>query len=381
MPKLKITLGNDGLFHARVFASPGADGTRPSKRIKGRTRREVEDKAQSWLDDVEGNRDIYRLTLKAAAEKYIEHLTTKRKPISPSTHRLYHSYLRNYFVTLHDVPIFDITEEMIQDEIYELELKVSGKTIANIVNFYVPCIHFFRRGFKPDLDLPEKEDPDIKVPDMNDLRTKISTIDNKRLLLPVLLGAYCGMRRSEIAALNLHEDIEYDVKIPVTLNGTTEFRYGGFIHVKNAVVRGVIGYETKGTKSKAGTRTVFVPDWLNDKLKEFRDDSEFVPYPPHKISSRFAEWAERENINCSFHGLRHFYASLGAALNIPDLYMMQMMGHATTNTLDQYKEIMSAKEAEVNETMFMYLNNNSPFAPISAPRKNINEDKERKTHD
>ena len=259
---------------------------------------------------------------------------------------------------------------MIQAEIFELESKLSAKTIINIVNFYVPCIHHFRRGFHPDLELPEKEEATIQVPDMEYLKNKIATIDNKRLLLPVLLAAYCGMRRSEIAALDLHNDVEYDV--PLRINGTQTS--GGFIHINRALVRGIEEYEIKGTKTKAGTRTVFLPGWLNDIVKQYRDDPEYVPYPPHKISSRFAEWAEREDICCSFHGLRHFYASLGEALNIPDLYMMSMMGHSTSNMLDKYKEIMADKQREVNESLFVYLDNNSPFAPQNAPQEIMNEE-------
>ena len=369
--KLNITYGEDGLYHVRVFAKPDAEGRRPSKRISGPTRKDVQQQALAWQQEMEQqNRSFYKMPLSEAAQKYLEYLSQKKKPLSPSTKRLYDSYAKLYFQNLHDISIFNITEEMIQAEIFELESKLSAKTIINIVNFYVPCIHHFRRGFHPDLELPEKEEATIQVPDMEYLKNKIATIDNKRLLLPVLLAAYCGMRRSEIAALDLHNDVEYDV--PLRINGTQTS--GGFIHINRALVRGIEEYEIKGTKTKAGTRTVFLPGWLNDIVKQYRDDPEYVPYPPHKISSRFAEWAEREDICCSFHGLRHFYASLGEALNIPDLYMMSMMGHSTSNMLDKYKEIMADKQREVNESLFVYLNNNSPFAPQNAPQEIMNEE-------
>jgi integrase len=371
MPKLTITQGKDGMFRARVFAKADANGKRPSKRIEGHSKKEVEEKAKAFLAEMESNPDSYRMTLAEAAVLYLDYLKTKKKPISPSTEKTYLGYIRQNFTDLHKIAIVDITEDMLQKEVYKLESKNTPKTIKNVVNFYVPCIHHFRRGFNPDLDLPDAEAPDIPIPDMNELREKIAGIKNKRLLIPVLLAAYCGLRRSEIAALDLASDIDYDV--PVQAENGSEIRVC-YIHINKAVVRGVETYVEKGTKTKAGERIVIGPAWLNDELKAARDDPDYVPYPPHKISSRFAEWAERKGINCSFHGLRHFYASVGDALGIPDLYMMEMMGHSTPYMLERYKEIMSSKRIEVNHTMLNYLQSNSPFAPQIAPLEIVNEE-------
>ena len=380
MPKLTITQGKDGLFHARVFGPVGDNGKRPSKRISGHSPKEVEKKAEEYLAEMKKNSDTFHMTLEEAARKYIEYLTTRQKPLSPSTQRTYQGYARNHFKDLQKLPIFEITEQMIQEEIYDLEGEVSAKTIQNAIHFYVACIHHFRRGFNPDLDLPEKDEPNIKIPDSEILKTKIPTIKNKRLLLPVLLAAYCGLRRSEIAALDLTNDIEYDVRLSNNNQETDNENQNkiGLIHVSRALVRGPDDYILKGPKTRAGTRTVIMPGWLNDVVKEFRDDKDYVSYPPHKISNAFAEWAKKENIGCSFHGLRHYYASLGEALNIPDLYMMNMMGHSTPYMLQKYKEIMRDKQTEVNETFVKFLADNSPFAPQNAPSKNINKEKERK---
>lgn len=377
MPKLKISQGKDGIFHARVFAKVDENGKRPSKRIDGHSKKEVEQKAAAFLAEMEANPRSYRMTLSDASQKYLEYLSSKKKPLSPSTLRSYIGIAKNHFKSLHNIAIVDITEDMIQNEIYALEDRLTAKTIENIVNFFVPCIHHFRRSFNPDLDLPEKEKPKIEIPDMQYLRSRIGTIKNKRLLVPVLLAAYCGLRRSEIAALDLNRDVEYDIiaKIPdpKDANSVMEYRVC-HIHINHAVVRGAERYVEKGTKTDAGGRTLVGADWLNDILKEARDDESYEPYPPHKISTVFSEWSKKEKIGCSFHGLRHFYASIGEALNIPDLYMMDSMGHSTPNMLMQYKEIMQEKRVEVNQTLLKYMQNNSPFAPLSAPLPNINDE-------
>ena len=371
MPSFKIEKGKDGMYRTRVFSSPDANGKRISKRITGYTEREVRKLAEDFLDEMKRQPKAFRMTLKDAAMKYIDYLENKKKPISPSTSRLYHNIVKNYFTSLHNVPLISITEEMIQDEIYELEQKVSAKTIHNIINFYVPCIRHSRRGFRPELDLPDLQKPITKIPDMSELRGKINTIQNKRLKIPVLLAAYCGMRRSEIAALDLNNDIEYDKQIEFD----NKIYNVCIIHINKAVVMDKEQqYVMKSTKSEAGVRDLFVPEWLGEILKDARDDPSYNPYPPHKISSRFYEWAKSQNIECGFHGLRHFYASIMKAINIPDNYAMLLMGHSTNNMLQRYQEIMHERELQVNQDLLDYLNENAPMHHQSAPPNTINQE-------
>ena len=51
--KLNITYGEDGLYHVRVFAKPDAEGRRPSKRISGPTRKDVQQQALAWQQEME----------------------------------------------------------------------------------------------------------------------------------------------------------------------------------------------------------------------------------------------------------------------------------------------------------------------------------------
>lgn len=375
--KLTITQGKDGLFHARIFSPADADGKRTSKRITGHSEADVQRQADEYFAEMKRQPQAFRMTLREACDRYLDYLANKKKPLSPSTLRLYSGIARTYLTSLHDIPLISITEEMIQNEIYGLEMKVSAKTIHNIINFYVPCIKHSRRGFRPELDLPDLQKPVTKVPDMAVLKEKINSIDNIRLKIPVLLASYCGMRRSEIAALDLSADVEYDKVMHIGEDAHTVC----IIHITKAMVMDPDGnYVIKSTKSEAGERDLFIPSWLGDILKEARDSNEYVPYPPHKISSRFYEWAEREEIGCSFHGLRHFYASIMKALNIPDNYAMLLMGHSTDNMLQRYQEIMNEKELEVNRDLLVYLENNQPIAPHFAPQENVNRENERKIY-
>lgn len=365
MPKIKITKDKNGMYHARVFASPDSDGKRISKRITGYTEREVRRQAEDFLDEMKRQPKAFRITLKDAVIKYIDYLENKKVPPSPSTLKSYYSMAECHFKDIHDVPIIEITEEMIQQEIYKLERKLSAKSIHNIVHFYVPCIQHSRRGFNPELDLPPKQKSVTKVPDTAVLIEEINQMKNRRLKIPVLLAAYCGMRESEIAALDLKKDIEYDKEI---VFGEDKFTVS-IIHVTKALVMNrQREWVIKSTKSEAGTRDLFVPSWLGDILKEMRDDPTYIPYTPIEISNKFAYWSKKRNIGCTFHGLRHFYASIMKALNIPDNYAMLLMGHSTDNMLQRYQEIMNDKKLEINRDLLIFLEKNAPMHHGNAPQ-------------
>lgn len=359
MPKstLTITLGDDGLYHARIWATD-SDGKRTSKRISGNSRKEVRQKAELFQNEIKRQKPTaMKMTVHEAAIGYIEYMERKKNPASASTLYSYHSMANSKLQSLRDIPIIDLTEEMLQDEIYELEMIYSGKYIHNIINFYVPAIRHFRKGFRPDLELPEKEAPVTRVPDADVLKARLHTLkDNKRLYIPVVLAAYCGLRRSEICALDLHTDVDYDVPYgsPDDLHNIC------VISISKARVPSKNSrYVTQGkTKSESGTRRLYAAQWIGDLLKEARDDPEFEWYSPDNTSHAFSKWAAKNNIGCSFHGLRHFFASIGKSLDIPDLYMMNLMGHSTVSMTNHYQEIMSDKELEVSDKLLRFLEQN-----------------------
>lgn len=359
MPKtnLTITLGDDGLYHARVFAAD-SDGKRISKRIKGISRKEVRQKADQFQTEVKRQKpSALKMTLREATSGYIEYMGSKRKPASAATLNSYTSMANTKLQRLADVPILDITEEMLQDEVYDLELKYSGKYIHNIMNFFLPAIRHYRKRFHPELEMPDIEDPVTKVPDVNLLKDRISLLKgNPRLYIPVILAAYCGMRRSEICALNLKEDVEYDVPYRKDDPAHTVC----IIRIAKAKVRSVDhSYVVQNrTKSDAGTRDLYAPQWIGDLLKEARANPDFAWYTPDNTSHAFSKWAKKNDIQCTFHGLRHFFASIGKALDIPDLYMMNLMGHSTVSMTNRYQEVMEDKELEVSDKLLMFLEQN-----------------------
>ncbi|MBO5300509.1 MAG: hypothetical protein J6B51_10635, partial [Clostridia bacterium] len=142
-------------YSLQVYVGKDDADKRIYKRFTADTKKEVEALAAAYKREVEKQSQIpRRTTLRDACTKYLTYLESKRDSLSPSTLRSYHAYTKNHFQQLMDVDVMVITDAMLQQEIYLLESRVSAKTVANIVNFFVPAIKHFRQGYQPNLILP-----------------------------------------------------------------------------------------------------------------------------------------------------------------------------------------------------------------------------------
>lgn len=364
---------NTHKYSVQVYIGRDENEKRIYKRFTADSKKEVESLAAAYKREVEKQAKVSRkITLREACEKYLSYLESKKSSVSPSTVRSYYSLVKNHFQSLMDTDIMSITDSMLQNEIYALEEKVSAKTIANIVNFFVPAIKHFRQGYEPKLTLPKKQKPKTKVPDNDKLYEDLKSLEGKRLYIPVVLAAFCGMRRSEIAALDLKTDVEFNTEIEIA----GEKHRICVIHINKAMVQDKNeNWVLKSTKTEAGTRNVFAADWINDLLMSASEDPEYKMYKPGEMSARFASWAKQRGIECSFHGLRHYFASIVKALNIPDNYAMKIIGHSSDYMLKHYQEIMDEKNVEVNETLLTFIEKMQPKYATAVPTHRENESK------
>ena len=113
-------------------------------------------------------------------------------------------------------------------------------------------------------------------------------------------------------------------------------------------------YVIKPPKTDAANRTIPAPAWLIGILKVARDNPNYKMYLPNTVTTKFHALAQNLGINCSFHGLRHYFVYVMTSLGIPDLYQMERLGHTTSYTTDRYKEFLKEKTAEVNDDLIAY---------------------------
>lgn len=262
--------------------------------------------------------DPNRMTLNDAIERYIE---TRSRVISPSTVRLYKGYAKN-LKEFGATRLCDLTQDKIQNYINVLAWDLQPKGIRNIHGFLSAVLKVFKPEMVLTTTLPQNIKPDLYTPTDADFERLLQVIENTKWEIPVLLAATSSLRRSEICALQ-REDIG-----------------DGWIRVNKALVLNDQNeWVLKTTKSEAGTRIVYPPKEVTDRIKQKIKGGAVVTMPPSSISSLFPRMLKKYNLpNFRFHALRSYWCSTMHYLGVPDKYIMQIGGWKDVGTVRSHYE-------------------------------------------
>lgn len=258
------------------------------------------------------------LTLHDCIVKYIEN---KRNILSPATVRGYYVLINNYCLDLMPTLIDDLTQEMLQISFNKLASSYSSKTCRNIYGLISAALKIYRPDFTFNITLPKKTKRLIYVPDEAEIKHIFSLASGTFLEIPVFLASECGLRASEISGLKF-ENI-----------------FPTYIYISSAVVLGDDGNtHLKTPKSYSGFRKIPISSNAYNYLTSFSSDSDFLfPYPPYRICGEWCKFRKRNLLNkhLNFHALRHHYASKCLLLGIPQKYIAELMGHSSTDMIEQ----------------------------------------------
>jgi integrase len=126
------------------------------------------------------------------------------------------------------------------------------------------------------------------------------------LKICIALGAFGSLRRGEIAALR-YGDLD-----------------GNVLHVHADVVRGSNGewVHKEMPKTNDSVRDVPLPAEVVTMLGSGEPDDLIIPEisTPNRITDQFSDLRDSLGLKIRFHDLRHYYASISAALGIPQSY-------------------------------------------------------------
>jgi integrase len=228
------------------------------------------------------------------------------------------------------IPVRDLTADRIQAEINFLSADHSPKTVRNgygliraTLSLFAPDLHF-------RVTLPQNKKIEYHVPTTEQIYEMIEHA-SKNLKIAIMLAAFCGLRRGEIAALKA-EDIS-----------------GNIIHVKSAAVLSDGVQIEKAPKTFTSDRYVPAPDFVIQSLPK---KGKVCPLSLNSITHRFSDLRTKLGYQCRFHDLRHYYASALHAIGIRDQYIMKFGGWKSDavlksvyrGTLDDF-EIAAAEQA------------------------------------
>jgi len=317
-----------GSWRCRIYAGK-ENGKDVYKSFTAPTKKEAEFLATQFMMDkdkkkAQKSQNLFRDEL----AKYI----SKKEPVlSPATIRGYKNIekmLSQNYTDFYNLKLSDIEQDHVQDVINDLAKTKSPKTVRNYHGLISAVIG---SNLKLSTTMPQTVQPDLYIPTDEEIKALVTTVKDTELEIPVLLGAFCMMRRGEICALNAKKDIS-----------------GNIIHVHHSLVLGPDKqWHLKPPKTVTSDRYIEAPQFVIDRIKEV---GHITTLNPHSITVMFERVLERNNIpHFRFHDLRHYSASIRHALGIPDAYIMADGGWGSDKVLKAiYRHAMTDRQKEMS---------------------------------
>lgn len=297
MPKAKKL--PSGSWRARVYSFTDENGRKHYRSFTAATKTEAEMLASKFANTKTG-RKLYDMTVGEAIDRYIE---VKTAVLSPSTIKGYRALQRNYFQTISKKKISKLTNADMQAFISSLSLELSPKTVKNISGLILPAIEMFFPDLHFKVTMPAKIPKYNTAPSDDEVLILLANAD-LWLKKCIALGACAGLRRGEICALKYRDII-----------GTKLF-----IHADMVLDEHNNWIYKENPKTNVSAALIDVSEDLIELLGSGAPDDFIIDRNPNLITKHFIILKRRFGLDhIRFHDLRHYYASTGGMLGIPDI--------------------------------------------------------------
>lgn len=329
---MKIEQLPSGSYRIRIMI----DGQRYTFTDKDKKR--VKAKAASFAD--EHREAIDNPTFNQAMDRYIEIRQATR---SPSTIRGYRTIQRRLVTDYPQICNKKLTSLKTSDiQLIVNTLDMEPKTIHNYVGFIQSA-----SGQKYNLALPQKKKALVKIPNDMEVAGLIRLAQDMYpdLEVPVMLGCFGPLRRSEICALTL-DDFE-----------------GDWVNITRGIVKDEHGrFQLKDIpKTTESARRIKLPHFV---VRKIREQGYVTKYNPDQVSHYFRRMQQRiglEDVYC-FHSTRHYCVSSLHANGLPDAYIMERGGWSTPDVLIYvYRHTISDETAALTDRALNHFDSVTKF--------------------
>nr|WP_308743111.1 site-specific integrase [uncultured Anaerocolumna sp.] len=276
------------------------------------------------------------LTLIEAIDKYI---TSSDAVLSPTTIQGYDKIKRNSYQELMDIPLKNITKEMLQIAVNNEAKRpskrssktpktISPKTVKNSYGLLTAVLNRYYPSIDCDVQLPATEN---KIKELIPPEIIMDIVKGTEIELPVLLAMWLSLSLSEIRGLKKSTSIK-----------------DGYLII-NEVVVDVNCEPIRKQQAKTFTRIRKhkIPEYIQKLIYNTNTD-DLVKMSGHAIYMRFRRLLKKNNLpHMTFHDLRHVNASVMALLRIPDKYAMERGGWKTDEVMKKVYTHTFSKEREI----------------------------------
>jgi integrase len=329
------------------------------------TKRDAQIECARLITEREGGAyiDPTRVTVAAFLHRWLEHMSTQ---VSPRSHENYGAIIHtNIIPQIGNVVLSKLRPDRIA-VMYSTALESGRRSGGGLSPRSVHMMHrvlsqAMKQAVKWQLlaqnpchavSPPRVERKQMKVLDADSTAAIIEAARPKALFMPILLGALCGLRRGELAALRWR-NIDLDA---------------GQISVVASLEQTNAGVRFKPPKS-GRARTVALPSLAVEELRRHRlkqaeellrigirqtDETHvclqpnYEPWPPRNLSSAFIKFIKASGLcRVRLHDLRHSHATHLLMANVHPKIVQERLGHANiATTMDLYTHVMPGMQDE-----------------------------------
>lgn len=320
-----------GTWRILVYLGKDERGKDKRKSITAPTKWECEKLADEFL---QGRREQPKnLTVGECIDKYIE---VRENILSPSTLRGYKQIRVQRLQMLMGIPALKLTSQEVQQAVSADALRLSRKSISEAVHLISSALKM--QGIHLDLSItyPPRKSEIVVLPEPQEV---IKAVTGTSIELPCLLAVCLGLRCSEIRALtksDLQDDMLYIHR--------RKLRIGN-----KDVLQDI-------NKTESSCRVIRCPQAVIDKINACETEG-LCPLTYPQLSGRFRRLMKANNLDITFHGLRHINATAMRRLGIPDKCAMARGGWATPEVMkNAYQNIFTKEQIQADETINKYFN-------------------------
>jgi len=317
-----------GNWRILVYDYTDENGKKVRKSFTAPTKAEVEYIASQWVHNEKGKEKNKPLTVGDVIDQYIE--KCKSLDLSPTTIHNYEVYRENGFKNLMSINVDDLTDEICQNAIDEERERpkgqckgfVSAKTVRNEWGLIAASLKkICKKSF--DVSLPKSQRTFKELPTPEQV---MEMIKGTSIELPCLLSMWLSFSLSEIRGFKCSSIRNGCIYVDQVL-----------VDVDNiAVIK-------ENAKTATRKRKQSLPPYIMELINNTESYQNFVkteidglliPLTRHQIYNKFQRLCEKNDIQMTFHDLRHMFASIMLTrLQIPEKVVQDEGGWSTDHVM------------------------------------------------
>lgn len=356
-------------YRIRKVVGHTASGEKILKNFYGESKKEAEQKANEYLNNIENGLiiDFENFTLAELMHTWLFDFLHNSSKIKPSTFQRYESLYRNYIkeseiagnklINIKTIHLQKFYNNLSQNGYSYSQINTLNTVLKVFFNWCIdndyilknPCVKVNIKGNKNEIIKNERKEVEIlSETEINIIKGYLKNTDFELLFL---LDLATGLRQGELLALDWkHINLEDNtLKVERSVKEVYVYDNENTKHIETI-------FQTPKTLNSF--RTVPIPSTMIDILSKIKNkkgllfsDSNGNPLKGKNVSAKWTKILKKCNIpHKKFHSIRHTYASMLLSKGVDIETVAELMGHSAISITQIYlHSSYTSKNKSVNK--------------------------------